>query len=237
MRIVAALALAVGLIVPAHATPPRVVYVQEQIAGQTKDAVFVFRRVTDNLGLHHQLWTDVELIARDVQTGAETGKWPVHSVLDSSAWFADYGESERTKDVTPDGRIDPFTVLAKRGAWEIMPGVRSWLVDRAKLSGDAIEISDDGQTVTHRLTMADAIKRITADVSAIESALEERPTMGGGGVVALPPIDASHCTIGDVHTFSLSIEPNRMGYAARLDCRDEDDLTSVQQYLVIPAAN
>ena len=234
MRILLILLLFLGMMAPTHATPPRVIYVEEHIAGQTADQIFIFRRVTDNLGLHHTLWTDLLLIGRDNRTGAETGRWPVMSVLDNSPWFADYGQTQRTRDKTPKGRIDPFAFLAERGAWQILPGSVPWLIEQASLNDSGIEIVDGSGGVTHRLGWAAITKSIAADIGATEAALEERPTHGGGGALVLPALNAEHCKVGAVHRYTMKLEPYLAGHAVRLDCSDEDEMTGIQVFLIVP---
>jgi len=93
MRILLSLAVLFFASLPAHATPPQVISVDETLisVGAASPFIFVLRKLNDNMGSQSRQQTDVVLIARRKSTNEDVYLWPIKRTLDNGP---DYVETD-----------------------------------------------------------------------------------------------------------------------------------------------
>ncbi|MDN3646623.1 hypothetical protein QWY75_10475 [Pontixanthobacter aestiaquae] len=175
-RLVVMAAACFGMGVPAAATPPDVITIEDRLFGISATHAFLLREASDNLGSHYSDRRETFLVAINLTTEEEE-LWPVYRATRSTD-FGDSGADDTPViEVDPRaGMIDPYAVLEERGG---MP-----LSERA---GESFaDLIDNGRSIT--ITRSDGSKfirdkanafgRLQASTSALAERVANTPRLG-----------------------------------------------------------
>lgn len=218
-----------------NATPPQIIAVAETILGENDTHLFLLRRIDDNLGFHHTRQTDMVLIARNLSTGRDDDTWRVLSILDHGPEFADYGQPKRVENLGAADRVNPFDVLLWRQARVAPPDGAKRTAGSARITGDGIEVAEGDAVPTHRIPLADVMPRVAASLRATRRLMPARKLETGSDPLLETHVDIpAGYRVGALHRSMAPTDPNRLCYAVRLDCTDQDELVQLSLYVVVP---
>ncbi len=116
MRIFFALVFTLFASLPAHASPPQVISVEETLisiggpGGGPGQFIFVLRELKDNMGSHSRRQIDVVLIARSIATNDDVYLWPISRTLDNGPGHVETDGNPRVVTVPLDEEYNPWRV-------------------------------------------------------------------------------------------------------------------------------
>lgn len=232
--------IAAASAVPAAATPPDAISVEDQAFGLSEDELFVLRTTSDNLGSHFEARHDTFLVAIALDSGAET-YWPVNSVTVTTV-FGSEGEEDRREYLRPDveDRANPFDILAKRGGlpWRAVSAAEGIYIK------PAFEQSEASVTVRYEgspafvLSKADAVARVRSVMARIAT---EAPNYSSTTTVMSSERFAARVIAPETCHYSISdfaVRPQSFGslQLVQVTCSDSEDVESNTVLIPVMAA-
>lgn len=219
-------------LLPAGATPPRAITVGDVLFGVSKTHLFLLRSIRDNLETRGTTLTDIMLVAKAFDTGAETKAWPVRRILATGDPFVSRAPG-KVRDLTTTG-VNPFDILATHNGYPLTD-------DAARRPRNALlqHWSTDGVLAIGRWSNAAEYELgrnpLAAQLaSSLVTARRALPAFQEGHD---PLLQAAFARSGDCHTGKLYLAPlpDRLAAFARLDCLDSVEMVEISIYVAVPA--
>ena len=152
---------------PAQATPPHVIWVEDHLFGRTDDRVLILRTINDNHGSHYTHQVDTFLLTVDRADGAVIA---VASVQRSVSTFVGVPEDDGTTYTPLPDAVDPFAVRSDLGARPTGdPEPERWRELMVHPTAGVL-VSQDGE-VTHRLSMDKTRAQLIASLTRTRAVL------------------------------------------------------------------
>lgn len=142
MRILVPILMAFFTALPAQATPPQAISVDETLEAIGGGYLFVSRRLTDNMASYDRQQVDVVLIARDTRSNQDVYLWPLSCRLDNGAEHIE--TSDHPRHVTLP--LDPVHKL-----WQIISTHHGGYPNQHKATEEsaiAVLRNQDGMLIT-----------------------------------------------------------------------------------------
>lgn len=213
---------------PALATPPRIANIDDTLFASNETHIFVLRRVTDNMGNHFSMVTDVSLIAINLSTGEIDNSWRVLGVRDFTEHFADFEKPDRYEHFDSENRVNPFEIVLEQGVYSIMPHEGTFPEDQMHRGENSFTLTDRDGDVTYRLTFEETASRIASVISDTRRLMPAQDVPNEPDPLSEAVFDvATMCEIGNRHGYRPAI--------VRLDCSDLEYPIRVSFYTIMPS--
>jgi hypothetical protein len=224
--LIASLVGATALLAPsAQATPPDLVWIEDQPFAAATDTVFVLRTTIDNLGVYTSAHSETFLVAIDVATGEET-YWLVYRARRD---IVDDPAKERVEVTLFDRKDwhDPYAIVADAGAAlapAAMPGEAEEIATSA--DGETYTIAADYPWPTFAFSRAASLAQMERSLVALAERVADAERIAPVSTRDLYPVSLAYhdCSFA---TLGRPIGVNASGYQLiRIDCDAGEDVGS-----------
>lgn len=231
MRIIPAL---LACLIPslAAATPPRVVYVDEDLLAVNDTHLFVLRTLSDNFGFYEVAQSDVLLIARNRETGADDQQWPVLSIRDNGRTFAEFEPTQdRVANLGLPERVNPYDVMLWRKARLPTGAGTVYDPERYDISDSAVRFSSYDDTV-YMADLSETLILLNQSLKASRATIPFNPDAGLSSSTAeaaqIDPLLAWPLGFDDAcqitHSYRIDVPAHATSeqFTVKIDCPDAD---------------
>ncbi len=218
---------------PARATPPDMIYIDETLFGVNDTHVFFLRTVNNNLGLHMYGMTDTYLVAKNVETGMDENIWPI---------LRQHGAPDYDTDGNPFPVIQTFPLKDARNPYAILSELGGILVaDGSYHQSDPIPLTADGVRLNeYVLNGPDLEAQMEYSVHITLKSMQPYPREGYVQMTFSTPADllgnwqveAQNCEIMDARIVN-PVYGMREVPLARLSCWDSTNEQPASFYVVL----
>jgi hypothetical protein len=221
----------------AHASPPQIVRVTDIPYGANDTHIFLLRSLDDNMGSHGRTQTDILLVARNRSTNVDDEIWPVARSLENGA-FEDAPPEGRVQAIALDGAVNPFDVLAERGA-ELMVGrsqdARFFSNISITAEGDQLVVVDARTEERYQMGYAEVGQLLTDNLNRSRAALPAYFAEMNIDVLQdapfTPQVDCAFSA-----SFGLVDKQKQTARLVAVTCKGEEVYSPITTYLVMPPA-
>jgi hypothetical protein len=221
----------------AHATPPQVVRVTDISYGATETHIFLLRSLDDNMGLHTQTQTDILLVARNRSTNVDDEIWPVARSI-ATITFDDTLPEDPVQTIPLDGAVNPFDVLAERGAKLIVgqsQDARSFSSITITAEGDRLVVADARAAQQYQIGYAEVGKLIMDNLNRSRATLPAYFAEMGFDVLEDTRFDVQADCVFSA-SFGLIDTEQRMARMVAVTCQNDQTMAPVSTYFMVPPA-
>jgi hypothetical protein len=221
----------------AHATPPQVVSVEDILLGANDTHIFLLRSLDDNMGGYVQTQTDILLVARNRSTNADDEIWPVARSIANSP-FEDASSEGRVQAIALDGAVNPFDVLAERGA-ELMVGrsqdARSFADIAITADGDRLVVVDTRAEQQYQIGYGEVGQLIVDNLNRSRATLPAYFAEMGYDVLEDTRFDVQADCVFSA-SFGLIDTEQQVARMVAVTCQNDQTMAPVSTYFMVPPA-
>ena len=220
----------------AAATPPDTIYIEDRVFGVNETHIFFLRTTNDNLGLHIFGMKDTYLVAKNIDTRQDDQIWAVLRQHGAPDYHPDSGVPTpviQTFNLT--GAINPFKILAERGALHIEDPLIQ------EVGEGLVPLSDGGLSIEEfSLSLDDMADQMENAVAKTLSAIQPYPDGEYTSMTFSTPhdllenwrVDPSQCSIlGDIEL--SPIYGMRIVRLAKIECWDAENVQPASLYVIL----